>query len=459
MDIPNPRNQLELCEYLASNWSDIEAFLSKSILSLSRPIEDAAKKRAIKTEIDIKDLPIELLHRSIGCSYKLHVDISNYYSNIYTHSIPWAYHGKEFAKSNRGGSLLANRIDKLIQSQQDGQTMGIPTGPDTSLMISEIIGTSIDILLNEEFPNIRGGRYIDDYFLYFEEKEQANEVLRKLHEMISNLELNINRDKTEITELPDYLGSIKWLYELSMYNFGDGHDSQQNKIINYFNKAFEYTRTYPEEYVLRYALGRIKQLKVHEENWPIYESFILHAMTAEPSVIQIATNILYTYKKNKYSLNMDKISNLTNAFIQHQCKYYHHNEISWALWLSKMLRININDVTARYISQVFDPIVILTALDLNNDGLLSSGLNKSKWIDLMNGDQLYDKNWLLSYEANVKGWLPSKKGTDYLAKDNFFSYLKAYNIQFYDENKKSITYELKENQEGEPEEYVKLLYV
>lgn len=458
LKIPNPLNQLKLCEHLANNWPDIEAFFQRSTISLSIPIKDT-EKRAVKTNIDIRNIYIELLHRSIGCSFRLHVDISNYYSNLYTHSIPWTYYDKEYAKVNRDESLLANKIDRMIQSQQDGQTIGIPIGPDTSLIISEIVGVAIDILLAREFPNLKGGRYIDDYFLYFEEKEQANEVLRKLHEIISDFELNINREKTEISELPDYLGDIKWRYELSMYSFKNDRESQLNRIIDYFNKAFEYSKLYPEDYVIRYALGRIKQLKVHKENWPIYESFLLHAITAEPSAISIATNILYTYKEINYDLAIDNISNLIDAFIKFHCRYHHHNEIAWALWLSKMLKIKINDESAKCISKILDSIIILIALDLENNGLILNGLDKSKWIDLMDGGQLYDDNWLLCYEADVKGWLHSRSGKDYIAKDKFFSYLKNYNIQFYDVDKKSTKYELREEQDEEPDEYIKLVYI
>lgn len=107
---------------------------------------------------------------------------------------------------------------------------------------------------------------------------------------------------------------------------------------------------------------------------------------------------------------------------------------------------------------MYDSIVVLVALDLDNEGLIHGGLNKSKWKDLMIGAQLYDRNWLLSYEADVKGWLNSKKGTDYISKEKFFSYLRVYNIQFYDTNRKSTIYDLTDDDKEEPEEYVKLAY-
>lgn len=103
-----------------------------------------------------------------------------------------------------------------------------------------------------------------------------------------------------------------------------------------------------------------------------------------------------------------------------------------------MLEIKINDVSAKCISQIMDSIIVLIALDLNNNGLITNGLDKSNWIDVMSDGQLYDDNWLLCYEANVKGWLHSRKGKDYIAKDKFFSYLRGYNIQFYDVNKNRL---------------------
>ena len=65
---------------------------------------------------------------------------------------------------------------------------------------------------------------------------------------------------------------------------------------------------------------------------------------------------------------------------------------------------------------------------------------------------------LLCYEANVKGWLHQER-KDYIPKDKFLLIFKRDNIQFYDVNKKSTIYELKEEQDGEPDEYIKLTYI
>ncbi|WP_304511629.1 hypothetical protein [Desulfobacula sp.] len=49
----------------------------------------------------------------------------------------------------------------------------------------------------------------------------------------------------------------------------------------------------------------------------------------------------------------------------------------------------------------------------------------------MTSDALYDEHWLLAYEANVKGWLPSSSGVDHVANDPNFSFLKTNGVNFY----------------------------
>jgi hypothetical protein len=50
-------------------------------------------------------------------------------------------------------------------------------------------------------------------------------------------------------------------------------------------------------------------------------------------------------------------------------------------------------------------------------------------IPFMTAQDLSSEMWLLAYEANVKGWLPSR--ADFVAADGFFKYLKQNNVSFY----------------------------
>ncbi|MCV5837901.1 RNA-directed DNA polymerase, partial [Escherichia coli] len=77
-------------------------------------------------------------------------DISRFYHSIYTHSIAWTYHTKDISKRNRSNSLFGNVLDKHSQDSQDGQTIGLPIGPDTSLIIAESLLSNIDLKLSEK---------------------------------------------------------------------------------------------------------------------------------------------------------------------------------------------------------------------------------------------------------------------------------------------------------------------
>lgn len=65
-------------------------------------------------------------------NHLLHLDITDCYGSLYTHSISWAIHTIEEAKKpeNRvhSSALIGVAIDKHIQAMSYGQTNGIPQG-------------------------------------------------------------------------------------------------------------------------------------------------------------------------------------------------------------------------------------------------------------------------------------------------------------------------------------------
>lgn len=74
-------------------------------------------------------------------------DIKNFYPSIYTHSIAWAIHGKNFIRKDRNRHdhrFLGNRLDRLFQYSNDQKTNGIPIGPVVSDIVAEIIAAAVD---------------------------------------------------------------------------------------------------------------------------------------------------------------------------------------------------------------------------------------------------------------------------------------------------------------------------
>ena len=94
--------------------------------------------------------------------------------------------------------------------------------------------------------------------------------------------------------------------------------------------------------------------------------------------------------------------------------------------------LGTKDRSGHLVSQCDDPVVALLALDCERNGLVSKPLNKTLWASHMTQDALYDENWFLAYEANIKNWLPTAGGGDHVAADVNFGFLKANGVYFYD---------------------------
>ena len=120
---------------------------------MSVPTIRENSSRAVGLSAYFKDLSAERMLRSTGTRFHLYADFARFYGSIYTHSIAWALHGQDEARADEKTMLLTgNQIDRLVRNTQDRQSMGIPVGPDSSLVMAEIIGAAID----QKLPEVQG---------------------------------------------------------------------------------------------------------------------------------------------------------------------------------------------------------------------------------------------------------------------------------------------------------------
>jgi hypothetical protein len=441
--IPNPLHQILLCKTIGDKWNEIDQHIKKSLISISYPTirKDSKMDRSFDRPFQLNERKYVSAERSFDSRYVLITDISRYFPTIYSHIIPWALYGKEFAKDHKDDKgLLGNQLDICVRNTQDSQTLGIPTGPDTSHIIAEIIGAAIDCKLIELLGGtLKGWRYVDDFNLFFKTRADAENALYALHSVLKYFELEINPNKTDILQLPIPLEQ-PWVTELRSFEFRKSKLGQKGDIINYFSKAYSFSNQFPDDSVLKYAITRTHKVPIHVDNWELFESLLLKSIISEPSCIPIVTKILYHWNYHGYILTKEKIASVISDLICYHSKFSHSYEISWVLWLAKTLEIKIDDDAKNEISKSEDPIVALIALDLREDGKIKSDLDTQNWMQYMESSELYDTHWLLTYEAFIKKWLPSSDGSDYIANDPFFSKLQRENTQFYDKTIHEVDY-------------------
>jgi len=434
--IPNPILFFNLCKDIVVNWGTLASHYAHSKISGSSPIDDLRSERAIWWAKDFKEhIPMRARIRATN-KWILKTDISKFYPSIYTHSIPWALHGKQFSKNNTGVNYLGNSLDKWIRNGQDRQTIGVPIGPDTSLVVAETILSAVDIELQKRIPKLRGLRIVDDYEFGCKTYAEAEETLAILQENLKEYELDVNFEKTKIIKLPLSF-EPSWISELRHYEIRDKPTTQHNDLVQYFSRVFELSKEYSRDSVLKYAIRRLRNVKIlNADNWGVLESFLLQCAMIESGVVQSVLEILIDHNPNNYPLSLLLIGEVLNHIIVNASPLGYTNETAWSLWGLIFWKLQLEVQASDVLSKSNDTVIALLALDALKRGLIPSGMNLTLWESFMTQNDLYEKQWLLSYEANKKGWLPSFGGsTDHVMADTNFGFLKMNDVYFYDEQK------------------------
>jgi len=361
----------------------------------------------------------------------LKADIEKCYQRVYTHSIAWAINGKRKAKNIRDSSLLGNRIDRKVCLLQDGQTNGIPIGPDTSLVLAEIVLGKIDQRLRTRLPVMKGFRYIDDYELHFDRLYEAEESLSILQQEVNKYGFQLNEEKTEIKELPFEI-TTPWVRPLREFSIRSKRNLKDT--IDFFSLAFRMTNDFPRQSVLRYAIAKAGSERYSSSKFDTYQNLLLQCISAEAGTAMYALSELLFYYKKGYSIQKEKIGEIVENIISQNALYGHASEVAWAIWMAINLDIDISKESVELAKQVEDSIIPIVLLHARDKGLTPSSFKGDTWSNIMEPSELYGPHWMLAYEANVKGWLPSNSKNDHVDARSEFKWLKNNDVSFYNED-------------------------
>jgi hypothetical protein len=416
LSICNPLHYFLLCKEMTQNWATINPRVAGTPLAATAP-EFKTNGRAIDGKWPQRARPELAQLTRLGRRYVLQTDISRFYDSIYTHSISWALHTKPTAKANRTLALLGNKIDYWVRMGQDQQTVGVPIGPDTSLVLAELIMQRCDEELLAKLPGLKGHRFIDDYELSFQTRTEAEDAFHILDTCLSEFELALNAKKTKVLELPLPLES-PWATELKQFAVTRTTQAgQAADLTNYFSRAYALHSSNPEDSVLQFAVAKMRGMNIEPGNWPLFQKLLLLCVIPEPASFPYVLEQIITRKNAGAAPILPELEEIANTLIESHSKLRHSSEVANAAWACPALGLRLHDRAVDLISQCDDPAVALLALDCEQHGLVSKPLDKTLWSSHMTQDALYDEHWLLAYEANIKGWLPSLGAADHVAAD------------------------------------------
>jgi len=237
----------------------------------------------------------ESIALALEYEYVLHTDITDCYGSIYTHSIPWAVHTKVFAKQHRSTTYVGNAIDKYIRDMSYGQTNGIPQGSVLMDFIAEIVLGYVDLELSikieeagiEDFQILR---YRDDYRIFTNNPQSAEEITKILTEVLIELGMRLNAQKTIVSNnvVRDSIKPDK-LYWNAQKRGAKGLQAHLF-LIHQLSEKF------PNSGSLRKALDklfkRIQGLSETKENIRVLISILIDIAFKNPSTYPISCGVL-----------------------------------------------------------------------------------------------------------------------------------------------------------------------
>lgn len=430
--LPNPVAQTYISLRVVEHWGKIVSHYRKSKLSASRPrfLRNGGRATSITSMQLLYDRKIA---KSAGYRYMLKTDLSRFFPTIYTHSVPWAVHTKSKAKKNRGltAKWYGNLLDLDLRQCQDGQTIGIPIGPDTSHIIAEAVATAVDIEFHKYFKGWPAGfRYVDDYYLFFETAKDADRALAALIRSLREFELQINFEKTKTCPVIEITEDF-WTHRLRAFDIAAKGRRHASDLNHFFELAKDLAKANSDESVMLYALKRVSAIIVRKDCWDTFEAHLCHVAMAYPNTLQITARILASYARVGYPLGKDRLSRMINAVIEDHAPLGHHSEVAWSLWMAKELDLIVTTKNVDSIAEMNSSVCALLLMDLDASRKLPKTPPTTLWRNHQTSDALWGEMWLLSYEAGVRGW--GGFTSAHVAADPHFSVLMNAEVRFYDD--------------------------
>lgn len=237
-------------------------------------------------------------------TYLFDTDIADCYGSIYTHSLAWAVETKAIAKSNYSQSLLGNKIDKIIQNMQYGQTNGVPQGSVLIDFVAEILLGYIDEELSvklqaDGIDDYKILRYRDDYRIFVNNYNDGSRILKLLSEVLLELGLHLNANKTKSSN--DVITDAIKPDKLAWAKIEKPYNNNQKFLLT----LREHAKDFPNSGTLKKELQRFyssfKKENSEHDDFITLISLICDIMYNNPSTYSIGFAIisLLLYKLNE----------------------------------------------------------------------------------------------------------------------------------------------------------------
>lgn len=423
----NPVSYLAIAHTISENFVSLRRITKKSGISSSPLIFDWSGQRALfRPSVDLRDdFRVDLASRS---ETFIIADIRSFFHSIYTHSIPWSIYGKPWAKKNRKVIEYGNSLDLLCRNAQDGQTIGLPVGPDTSRLLAEIVASAIDTKLRIKlnFKAKDASRYIDDYTIGGSIERSGESLIAALRQTASEFELDLNNDKSEI-----HSGSFK--FNVGWKQAALAHIPRKDLDTKTFHRFFYEVQRICEEQpyinVEKYAFQNARSAFVNALEWPQIQNYLMNAYRGNPSLISFLAEVLILRDKQVGDLDKQKLQSFLTGRIPTLASENRTGEIIWLIFLSIRLKIILPSSAILSLLHIENAMIALLVTYAKHFQFISGTVDFSYWGKSINADGLTGPMWLYVYQSVLLGINPVGN-SEFIKQSPFFSEMFSKKVSF-----------------------------
>lgn len=174
---------------------------------------------------------------ALNCEFVLRCDISDFYPRIYHHRL-------ENALSAISKPEIASRIMSLVKAIAAGPSYGLPVGGPAARLLSELLLNRVDRLLAGF--QIRFRRFVDDYVIFANSREEAQSALIQLTQfLLTNEGLSLQKAKTRVMSSAEFLATS----EIAEKPEGESPEDEQARTFRRLRIHFDpYSPTAADDY-------------------------------------------------------------------------------------------------------------------------------------------------------------------------------------------------------------------
>lgn len=432
--VPNPIAHLLLSRTLADNYIDLRRKARESKITCSPPAFDWSGSRAlVRPTLELlDDFRVNLSSRR---EEFVVADVRAFFHSIYTHAIPWAIHGKAFAKQHRTPAHYGNMIDLLCRNAQDGQTIGLPVGPDTSRLIAEVVASAIDAELQQRLSiGARdASRYVDDYTLSSPERASGEELLATLRQSTAVFELELNNEKSAIFST-SHRQALGWQQAVLAHlprASQRGAQTEADAVQHFLYQLGRICEAHQNINVEKYGLQRARSALISTDDWSELQFSLINAYRRNSTLVSFLTEACLLRQGTHGDVQTEILAEFIGNRIPVLARANRTGEIIWLLFLAIRLGVTLSASQLAPLFLIENGFIALLVVCLDDRGLVQGDVNRDFWNQSLTEDGLRSPMWLYAYEAVTQGFLPGCTD-DFITRDAYFSLLRAKRVQFLD---------------------------